>query len=140
MKRIFTIAALILLLSGTVIGYYLYNKPHISVKDEKVDFIVAVDSLAREFQLNPQKANLKYADKIVLVSGKFDSQSISQNHLTTIVMKGTENLANCEMDSLYLTDPRVIHANDKIKIKGLFVGYDDLLGELQLKKCLLILK
>ena len=85
-----------------------------------------------------EKANLKFQDKIILVSGKFSSKSGSENHLITIVLKGENNLANCEMDSLFSNNLPNLQENDEITIKGLFVGYDDLLGELQLKKCFLI--
>ena len=57
---------------------------------------------------------------------------------TTIIIKGDQSLANCEMDTLYTNKIPSFTAEEEISVKGLFVGYDDLLGELQLKKCLIV--
>ncbi len=138
MKRLTIITACILLFAAIALGYYMYNKPHINVLKENVDYVVSVDSVVHEFLVDVEKSNLKYHDKIIQITGKFSSQSVSESHLATIVIKGEDRLVNCEMDSLYAKDLPIFQPDDEITIKGLFVGYDDLLEELQLKKCLYI--
>lgn len=138
MKRLIVIAVLIVLTLGTLVVVYMYNKPHVNVRKEKVDFNVSVDSIVGEFEFDQGKATLKYMDKIIQLSGKFDSKSSANGGLVTLVIKGENSFANCEMDSLYSNKIPLLHSNDNITVKGLFVGYDDLLGELQLKKCLFV--
>lgn len=138
MKKLTIIIASLVITGGVFVGYYIYNKPHVNVKKEKIDLQVTVDEVANDFLSNREQAIGKYSDKIILLTGKFHTQSLSHNNLKTIIVKGSESLANCEMDSLYSINIPSLQTGNDIMIKGLFVGYDDLLNELQLKKCLFI--
>jgi hypothetical protein len=138
MKRIIIIFLFIVIAGGFILGYYMYNKPHVNVSEEKIDLTTSVDALVNDFQTDQELAVRKYADKIVLLSGQFHSSSQQKNHIKTIILSGSHNLANCEMDTLYSDKIPAFSEGDEISLKGLFVGYDDLLGELQLKKCLVI--
>ena len=57
-----------------------------------------------------------------------------------IILESERGLASCEMDEGVheseesLTSDRIVH------VKGICVGFDDLLGELQLKKCSVVLR
>ena len=62
----------------------------------------------------------------------------AESQLKSIVISGETAIVNCE-----LSNPGTIKVNTQnigkpISVKGLFVGYDDLLGEIQLKKCTII--
>lgn len=138
MKRLFIILALVILTGGFTISYFLYNKPHVNVSEGKIDLSTTVDTIAQHFQTDPATAGAKYADKIILLSGKFHSASHGGAKNLTIIIKGSNSLANCELDSLHVKNIPSFEINDDISVKGLFVGYDDLLGEIQLKKCLVI--
>jgi len=138
MKKLMIILAFVMITGGFTIGYYMYNKPHVNVSEEKIDITTTIEALASDFQTDHEASIKKYADKIMSLSGKFHSSSSGQSQFMTIVLKGDQTFANCEMDTLYTKNIPGFREGEEITLKGLFVGYDDLLGELQLKKCLVI--
>lgn len=138
MKRILFSIATALAIGGLATGYYLYNKPHRNIGKSEVDYMISLDSLAMEFQSNQQTATNKYSGKVIVLQGKFGSMSGKNIMPVTILLQEGGSLANCELDTLYGSDTPAFNQGDELSVKGLFVGYDELLGEIQLKKCLLV--
>lgn len=135
MKKILVIAVIGIIIAGIVIAYYLYNKPHVNVSEEKIDYEMVLDQLLVEFSTDMNAANQKYADKILLLTGILHTDPETGG--TGFVLSGENGVANCELDSQYIETLKNHTAGDQLKVKGIFVGYDDLLGELQLKKCMI---
>lgn len=102
-------------------GVYFYAyKGHRDIASEDADFELTVSSLAKEFSENDSLANLKYADKTIQLHGKVSSIDLPSH---TIIID--EKLSAIFTDSVL---PK-INLQEPIKIKGRFVGYDDLLEE-----------
>jgi len=138
MKRLIIFLVLSLSLAGVITAYMMYNKPHVNVSKEAVDIDTTIESIASDFQQNQPEAVKKYSDKIILLSGTYQSLSFSENQIGNLVIYGDQQLANCELDTLFNNKSLSFSVGDSVRVKGLFVGYDDLLGELQLKKCIII--
>jgi len=115
---------------------YMYNKPHMDIRSANPDYSTTIEKLMQEFGANQQGAFEKYSGKVLLVRGQIESLSAAGNGPKSVLMAEGEYHANCEMDSLFKTEQTPLIAGDSVDIKGLFVGFDDLLGELQLKKCI----
>lgn len=119
MKKKIMIFITIVLVTG--IGLYLYAyKGHRDIAAEDVDFELTVSVLSKEFSENDSLANLKYADKTIQIYGKVSSMDLP-SHTIVIDEKLSVVFANSVLPKMNLQDP--------IKIKGRFVGYDDLLEE-----------
>ena len=136
MKRRLLILILLLLIGGLAMVLYLYNKPHKDIRSANPDYDTTVEKLMQEFGVNPQVAFDKYSGKVLLVSGLVGSVSTNGKGPVTVLLEDGEYRANCEMDSLFNMEKTPLIVGDSVDIKGLFVGFDDLLGELQMKKCL----
>lgn len=113
---------------GGILFFYVY-KDHRDISAEEASFMISVSELHKQFQTNDSLANASYADQTILVSGlvtSFDS----------------ENNALIVDEKLFLTfnSNEVVHLQSKqsVKIKGRFVGYDDLMDELKMDQCQLI--
>ncbi len=124
--------------AGVFFAYRIYNKPHLDVSEADADYILNLSTLMDEFEDNPNNAQNKYTDKVVVVSGTVADFQLGE--LTSIILDdGQGLLANCEMsvDSDLTKDQleNFLNSNEEVRLKGLFVGYEDLLGEVQLKKC-----
>lgn len=93
---------------------------------EAAAFTLTADAFSGEFKANKDAATAKYMDKTILVSGK-----------VTDVQAPTISLGNvaCTLDSAHLDKLATLKAGDEVKIQGQFVGYNDLLDELDLSKC-----
>ncbi|MFC2125152.1 hypothetical protein ACFLU5_10095 [Bacteroidota bacterium] len=138
MKKILIGIVLVVILSIIMIGYYLYNKPHVDVSSRHADYSFTADELYWEFVEDDVIALNKYSDKIIELTGRLQLISKSDKSISNIVMGGEIAVVNCEMDSLYVLQLESSQEGDQIQIRGIFVGFDDLLGELQLKKCIMV--
>ena len=137
MKKII-IGIVLAIILAVVVGYYLYNKPHIDVSKQKADYSLTADDLYKEFDEDLMNAINKYADRVVEVTGRLQTISQSDKRISNIVMTGDMATVNCEMDSLFVHRLALSKEGDQVKIRGIFVGFDDLLEELQLRKCIVV--
>ncbi|ESU26996.1 hypothetical protein FLJC2902T_23370 [Flavobacterium limnosediminis JC2902] len=126
MKRNKIIAILILvLIAGYLIYSYIYQS-HRDIASEEGSFTVTADQIHNEFKTDEKKANEKYLDKTIAVTGTVSSFDVAEN---TIVLD--EKMFAVFKDKL----PADLKVLSKIKIKGRFMGYDDLLEELKMDQC-----
>ena len=119
-KKLFLGMVMVALLM--VVGYQYLYRPHRDIKSEESDYLLTVPVLAAEFNGNPEMANARYADKVVEVRGivtAIDAEAGS----VTLDRKLYATLSN----NIQLPRP-----NQKITVKGRFLGYDDLLEELRM--------
>lgn len=115
------IITVLLVLVAASIGVYFYAyKGHRDIATEEADFELTVSALSKEFSENDSLANSKYADKTIQIYGKVSNIDLSSH---TIVID--EKVSAVFTDSVL---PK-INLQEQIKIKGRFVGYDDLLEE-----------
>ncbi|MDN5214345.1 hypothetical protein QQ020_19860 [Fulvivirgaceae bacterium BMA12] len=135
MKRNLIFIGIILLISIVVYGIFQYNKPHRDIASEKSSYDLSADDLYKEFEQDVDKASMQYADKVITFAGTISNVEQNQNGGYNILLKGEKGVINCEVDAAPDLDKKKLSANSHVKIKGLCVGFDDLLQELQFKKC-----
>lgn len=131
MKKNKLLLILLILVSGAL-GLYLYvYKNHRDIASEKESFAITTDALYEDFETNEIQSNQKYLDKTIAVSGKVSSVDLSAN---LIVLDG-------KLTAVFKAPlPTKIDSSATIKIKGRFLGYDDLLEELKMDQCDLLLE
>lgn len=119
----------LILIFVVIAGYLLYSyvyQSHRDIATEKGSFSVTANSIHDEFKADEQKANAKYLDRTIEVYGKISSIDSKES---TIVID----------DKMFAVFKDEIPANLKVasevKIKGRFIGYDDLLEELKMDQC-----
>lgn len=123
MKKKLLLSAVVLL-ALLFVGYRYLYKSHRDIASETPEFSLTTVHLLSEFSKNAAAANLCYANKTVLVSGKITSVDAASHSL---VLDGKL--------SATLLDPaaaRALSAGSQITLKGRLVGYDDLLEELKM--------
>ena len=122
---------LILLLVVIMVGavYFYMYKDHRNIAEEKGSFSVRPQSLFHEFKVDETKANAKYLDQTIIVSG-----SISK------IYKAEKALVLDEKMFVSLTEtlPDDLNVSDSVKVKGRFLGYDELLEELKMDQSILL--
>lgn len=103
--------------------YYAYHGGKRDVQSEQAAFTLKTKDLLAEFTTNEAAANKKYLEKPVSVSGVVTSVKDKEVILDEIVVC---NFLNAEA---------TIKAGQTISIKGRVVGYDDLMGNVNLDQC-----
>lgn len=122
MKKIILIVVILIAVIGTGIYFYMY-KDHRDIANEDASFSLTVKDLQTEFSQNDSLANKKYLDRTIEVYGKISSLDVASN---AIVMD--EKL----LGTFKTKVSKDLTVGKEVKIKGRFIGYDDLLEEFKL--------
>lgn len=126
MKKTIIITTLVISVFG-VLGYYyvLYGGAR-DVSTEEAVYTISSTNIKNEFDSNIEKSNSKYLEKAIAIKG-----IVSKTTPKQVIM---DNTIICD---LKVPDPS-IKKGQQLTLKGRFVGYDDLMGELKLDECLVI--
>jgi hypothetical protein len=81
--------ALILVLAGSAVAYFMWNKPHRNVENEKGVEVTAAQ-LVKEYQQNENEANKKYLDKAIQVRGTISEVKSNQDGKTTVMLSSDD--------------------------------------------------
>lgn len=117
---------LILLCTIAIIGYKYVYQDHRNIATETSIYKLSAFDIANEFAINPMSSESKYLNKTIEVSG-----SVSDKNIQNITIEGK---VFCQFSSKI---QKALNT-DKIKIKGRFIGYDDLLEQVKLDQCTII--
>ena len=122
----------IVFISLSLIGFLVYKfiyKSHRKISEEVADHKVSVSEIHQEFITNDSLAYAKYLDNTIEVYGK----------ITDIDTLGNLLVLDEKVVIMLLNKQDVIQKyGQNIKVKGRFIGYDDLLDELKIDQAILI--
>lgn len=135
MKRYIFTGLLVVLILAVATVFYIYNKPHRDVVDEKAEFSLSVDQMHDEFSSDETAANQKYFNQVVELNGTLTSLKDRGDGHFDFVISSDNKVANGEIVEISQDQKDLL--NKKVKVKGLFIGYDNLLEEIQLSECTL---
>ena len=127
MKKFFIITLFFSVLA--FLGYWYVFKNDRNFSSEKSIKVTNVLNIITEFNKNEIAANAKYLDKMIEFSG-----SVSLVDLKNKTMMLEEKV----FTSFKPEDFVVVKENTIIKIKGRFLGYDELLEEIKLDNCMIL--
>lgn len=108
-------------------AYYFYNhflyKEARNISTEKASFTIKSSDFFKEYRANPTKADSKYLNKTIKISGIVTEVSdstltIDQKIFCQMTQKAASNLLN-----------------KSISIKGRCIGYDDLFEQVKFDQC-----
>jgi hypothetical protein len=109
-----------------IIGYRYVYQDHRDIATETSIYKLTASDLLDEFAINPMTSENKYLNKTIEVSG-----SISDKNPQNITI---EDKVFCQFSSKI---QKALNT-EQIKIKGRFIGYDDLLEQVKLDQCMII--
>lgn len=122
MKKKILIAILLSLIIGISIYFYTYQN-HRDIDTETADYVVTISGLEKDFTSNDSLAYIKYQDKTIELTAQVTSIDTANRG---IVLR--EKIFATFKDSL----PKDIVSGKTLKIKGRFLGYDELLQEFKI--------
>ena len=109
-----------------LIGYtYIYHE-HRDIENEKAEFVLNASDWANEFAINPSASEKKYLNKTIEVQGTI-------TELNDFDLTLDDNIF-CQFSS------KVKVESKSIKVKGRFIGYDNLLEQVKLDQCSILTK
>ncbi|MEO7263343.1 MAG: hypothetical protein ABIW38_00455 [Ferruginibacter sp.] len=136
-----TIVVFILLGIAASIGFYLYNKGPVNIKNANAIKINA-NELYNDFITDSASAQKKYTGKVLSVNAKVSSSTVNQNGEQLILLNTALQSAfiNCTFEE---KDVKII-AGEQVTIKGLCsgIGQGDIdlgiAGDVYLSRCYLL--
>lgn len=113
------IALLIIVICGCGVVYYMLHKPADKVEDHS-SIAVAAGTLVKEFSADEKKANEKYLNKVIEVSGTVSESEKNQDGGVMIVLETGDPMAGiqCAMRDKTTTSSK----GQNITIKGFCSG------------------
>ena len=108
------------IVTGGIIVYKIYTKPHRDVtKEEGVQ--LSAQSLYDAFKTNEAEANSKYLDKAIQLTGEVGAVSKNLDGNTIVDIKTNDPLVviNCT----FKNDPGTLQPGQTITFKGICTGY-----------------
>ena len=103
---------------------YLYTyKGHRDISSESANYVVTIPGLEKEFLTNDKVAYTKYQNKIIELTASISAIDAASKGIVL-----GEKVFVTFKDSL----PKKIASGKILKIKGRFLGYDELLGEFKI--------
>lgn len=124
-RKLFISIGLVTLL--LIIGYLYVYQDHRDIKSEQAAFVVRSTELFEEFMNDPQQSEQKYLNKTIEISGILSE--LSEKELTLddhIFCQFSEPIS-------HKFEPVAL-----IRIKGRFIGYDDLLEQVKIDQSSII--
>ena len=116
-----------------VAGYFIYNKPHRDILAEEAQFSLSLVEMHEEFIADEDAAYKKYFNQVVEISGIAVDINKKSNDRYDVVLKSQGVIANGELIYVDVQPATLIDHN--VMLKGLFIGYDNLLEEIKLSEC-----
>ena len=121
--------AVLLVMAAAFLTLYRYvYREHRRVENLDADYTLSVARMEQEFLKDAAAANIAYGNKVVEVSGTITTVDAAAGVLTI----DEKLFVQCDSPIADLT------AGDKVRLKGRFVGFDDLLGEFRMDQAVLL--
>lgn len=129
MKKKAAIQVVLVLLMGIFVGYRYIYKKHRDITCETVAFSLSVPKLQQDFLENDSLANAKYADQTIEIYGKISGVDLLGNTITI------DKKVLAILQYTLAIEPQL---QQRVRVKGRFVGYDDLLEEFKMDQVTLL--
>ena len=127
------ISVLVLVIALAVVGYKIYNKPHVDVASEKADITITATNLFADFSNDEEKANATYLDKIVEVKGVIGKIAKEEEKVIINLNTGDDfGSVLCHLSDPSTGKVKDIKEGESIKVKGICTGF---LMDVVLVKC-----
>ena len=127
MKKKLLIVCFFVIITAVLMYNYVY-KSHRDISNEKESFAISVIDLKNDYRKNDSLANAKYLDKTIVIYGKITSLDLANRILSV----------DTSLSAILKESGVSLNLNDSIKLKGRFIGYDDLLEEFKMDECSVI--
>jgi hypothetical protein len=129
MKKKGLLICLLVVCLFALAGYFYMFQDHRDISVEDATFTLTVSELKSQFTDNAVVANAKYIDQTIAVTGTITSID-KLGHAIVLDQKLSAVLKDSIMDGV---SPQML-----VKVKGRFLGYDDLLEELKIDEAMII--
>ena len=122
MKKIIFILVIVFAIAASFYYYtFVYSKTHHRDAQAEASVVITADSLSAAYQVDEQKANVKFLNKAVEVTGTILSIDKDQANHTTLLIGKADAFSNVSI-TLSSTQPITQKVGETITVKGVCTG------------------
>ena len=125
-KRFLWISLTAIVIVAGLILIYVFNKPRNDVADLPTDYTVEAARLVEEFTADDEKANNKYLEKVIEVSGVIAEINVSNNNTgSNCILRLTNEISGviCEFEPGQDKELGNYQIGDNVTVKGKYSGF-----------------
>jgi len=127
-------------ITGILVAYFLYNKPHPDYEKMDAAFTLAAADLYKAFTANKNEAGTKYNGKVIATTGKLSKVEVKDS-LTICVFVFEQGMfgdqgVRCTMLPGYRERAGKMQPGTEVCIKGYCTGFND--TDAILEKCSIV--
>ena len=136
-----TLSLLVLgFITGIVVAYFLYNKPHPNYEKMDAAYTIAAADLYKDCTANKNQAGTKYNGKVVAVTGKLSKVEVKDS-LTTCDFVFEQGMfgdqgVRCTMLPDNSDLAKKLQPDGEVRLKGYCTGFNE--TDVILEKCSII--
>jgi hypothetical protein len=135
-KKKVSFGILLLFFFGAIIGYKIYNKPHVNVAQEKAAIVSTASKILEDFSSDETAANVKYLGKILQVNGVIAKIETVQSKCSITLETGAVfGAVLCTLTIEESAQKRALQVGQEIQLKGICTGF---LMDVILVKCIIL--
>ncbi len=116
----------LVMISAIVVLYFYVYQSHRDIDAEQAAFETSVSELSQRFINNPDSSTVTYADQTISIYGNVTALDLKQNTIT---------LDNKLIATTSKEEINRAKTGELVKLKGRFIGYDELFNELRMDQC-----
>ena len=116
----FVLPLLFIGITGAVVAYKMYNKPHRNVMNADAIAVNAA-ALVTSYEADENKSNGLYLDKVLNVTGEVSDVSKNQKGETVITLKGSD--MGGVIATLEGKETNKLEKGSVVKLQGICTGY-----------------
>ena len=123
MKKYLKYIMFLALIGGTF-GFYMYNKPHQNMTKATAEMQLSANQLFIDYENDEAKANGRYLDKIMEISGKVKEVTTDENGMTSLTLESGSDMFGviCQLDNLTKHERTDFKEGELVKLKGICTG------------------
>ena len=120
----------ILVLFAVSYGGYLYNKPHKNIAETAPELTITAQELIQDFNEDQTQISTELINKVIKVEGIITTIEKTNESIIVILDEGIK----CELNN----KSQILEKGQKITVKGVYSGFDEMFNEISLIRCHLI--
>ena len=136
MKKIIILSIITLIALCAGYAYYLYQKPHTGIANEKPVFQLSSVALVGDYDKDEAAANTKYLGKVLEVTGVISEKIKDEKGKYIITLQAADlSGVGCVFDPTQLEDTKKLSEGEEVTIKGICTG---VLMDVELVDCIVV--
>lgn len=134
-KKIFWPVFIIAVAALLIYVYREYNRKPTNLSGTKPAYSLSAIELANEFENDETAATIKYAGKIIEVSGVINAVEYRQDSLINILMGDGLYKVSCQLDDNNMKYEKHYRQQDSVTVRGMCTGF---LLNVELNRCVIV--